>query len=329
MARVIAPFSSRSCSAPRRAFTLVELLVVIGIIAVLISVLLPALSGARRQASLVQCSSNMRQVTMALLMYIQDNKGHLPPAGIPPLPNIYPRGWWWANELVRQNYIRNPSINVYRKTPSLTTEKQFNRSNPFRCPEGVDEDYSQGISFPQGDYPTDALNNGFTILNDTDAAAEGFGIPSWYQLNSRVGTTSAGGVQSGTEWPGGTRATPFIWFNTAGTQANPKLLQDQRISRVLSYVRKSGELIMLAEAANPNWHDNAVSVKYPGLYLKKIAARHGKRSANGANAFVNFAFFDGHVGLFPSADYNTPPTGSTFPQDKFKTGTIFWLGHQF
>jgi prepilin-type N-terminal cleavage/methylation domain-containing protein/prepilin-type processing-associated H-X9-DG protein len=325
----IVPTSSPSRRLTRRAFTLVELLVVIGIIAVLISVLLPALSGARRQANLVQCSSNMRQVTMALMTYIQDNKGHLPPAGIPPLPNIYPRGWWWANELVRQNYIRNPSVNVYKKTPSLTTEKQFNRANPFRCPEGVDEDYSQGAAFPQGDYPTDGLNNGFTLLNDSDAAADGFGIPSWYQLNSRVGTTSAGGVQNGTEWPGGTRATPFIWFNTAGTQANPKLLNDQRLNRTISSVRRSAELVMLAEAANPNWHDNAVSVKYPGLYLKKLAARHGKKTANGANAFVNFAFFDGHVGLSPSVDYNTPPAGSTFPEDKFKTGTIFWLGHQF
>ena len=58
----------------------------------------------------------------------------------------------------------------------------------------------------------------------------------------------------------------------------------------------------------------------------RMAARHGKKSANGANASVNFAFFDGHVALFPSADYNTPPAGSTFPEDKFSSGTIFWLG---
>jgi prepilin-type N-terminal cleavage/methylation domain-containing protein/prepilin-type processing-associated H-X9-DG protein len=313
----------------RRAFTLVELLVVIGIIAVLISILLPALSKARRQAYTLQCSSNMRQVAMALTMYINDNKGKFPPAGIPPLPNIYPRGWWWPNELVRQGYIKTASINVYKKPNSAVTDKKFNRNNPFRCPEGVDEDYSQGANFPQGDYPTDALNNGFTLFNDADAAIDGFGVPSWYQLNCRVGTTAGGGVQGGMEWPSGNSATPFVWFNTAGTQANPAILNDARLRRTSGVVKRGAELIMVAEAANPNWHDPPVSVKYPGLYLKKLAARHGKRTADGANAFLNFAFFDGHVALYPSVIFNTPPAGSTFPEDKFKNETIFWLRHQF
>src|SRR6476660_6717391 len=109
----------RSRSSQRRfGFTLVELLVVIGIIAVLISVLLPALSKARRSAATVQCASNMRQISMGLLTYITTNKGRLPPSGAPKIAGIFPSGWWWANELVRQNYIRGQGLNVY-PTPGM------------------------------------------------------------------------------------------------------------------------------------------------------------------------------------------------------------------
>ena len=64
----------------QRGFTLVELLIVIGIIALLISILLPALNKARESARMIECASKERTIMQAVVMYANDNKGALPSA---------------------------------------------------------------------------------------------------------------------------------------------------------------------------------------------------------------------------------------------------------
>lgn len=134
----------------KRGFTLVELLVVIGIIAVLIGVLLPALGRARLSARRVKASSDIRQLVVAYVQYSIDNKGSLllgyPQATIngqpiraelrdgTPISSIVAQRWPWR--LIR--YVSNIWQVVYHDGP---------------VPDGADGDYVKSV------YPTISLNS--------------------------------------------------------------------------------------------------------------------------------------------------------------------------
>jgi prepilin-type N-terminal cleavage/methylation domain-containing protein/prepilin-type processing-associated H-X9-DG protein len=99
---------TKSTTRPRQGFTLIELLVVIAIIAILAAMLLPALSSAKQKAQRISCVSNLRQIGIAIALYVDDNQGFYPDrrdlkASLPggyrpwtPWPPSDPRAGWGA-----------------------------------------------------------------------------------------------------------------------------------------------------------------------------------------------------------------------------------------
>jgi prepilin-type N-terminal cleavage/methylation domain-containing protein/prepilin-type processing-associated H-X9-DG protein len=311
---------------PRRGFTLVELLVVIGIIAVLISILLPALNKARRAAKQAQCSSNMRQIAMGMLTYINANKGNFPPARVEPGGTVYPEGWWWATELVLGKYINAPNLYRDGQRGQLT----LNTSSAFFCPEGNFETQldDQGGALPK--YPADGFNNQFNygVVSGTNyidrliSPGKYFNVGTWYEPTGRPSSSSTN------NYPGGREASPFVWINDgAGSAA---LMSNPHFRRSLTYVRKPAELVMLAEAISVNYVDQ--TQKVAGHRARRIAGRHGKATDGGTNAMTNLAFFDGHVAAFPTRTWDMAKASASSENDtgfrNFTQETIFYLEQQ-
>jgi prepilin-type N-terminal cleavage/methylation domain-containing protein len=115
-----------------RGFTLVELLVVIGIIAILMSVLMPALKKARQASYEVSCASNLRQLMMGLHMFANEHKGHLP-------GGHYDHQALGQNDPEKRDWIfgnlRTTGIDMNRVPQEGTVFRYVNNDyQVFRCP---------------------------------------------------------------------------------------------------------------------------------------------------------------------------------------------------
>jgi prepilin-type N-terminal cleavage/methylation domain-containing protein/prepilin-type processing-associated H-X9-DG protein len=297
----------------RRGFTLVELLVVIGIIALLVAILLPALKRARDSANVTKCASNLRQIAIGILSYAQDNRGRLPPSAVNPGDLIYPGGWFWSNELVSKRYISGVK-GVDAGGRPLPGE------SAFYCPAGIDED--AGFSGFDALTPRAGKNQQY-VFKPWPTAADG--VRTFYGLNSV--THEPGTVNSAA--PGGSIDAAFAWYNGKNPGSGPTndtdtFLRSARHTRSLSLIKRSALVVMAFDGNTYNWNNIPGST---GLSAR-ISGRHGRASNGGKDGMFNAAFFDGHVAYLSTEPYTNAGTGSN-ALSATRADAVFWLHDQY
>lgn len=269
--------------ARKSAFTLVELLVVIGIIALLISILMPALSKAREQAASAACMSNLRSIGQGFVMYGTDNKGYVIPSytmtGAVGGATVPMEGW--AAILDRDGYIKG---------------KRQNDSSAFVCPSMSDIEGMRGGQTgldpekPKGwmDWPNVRLG---TDNQPVTIPERGFNriirVGYWINADNPIGAA--------------TSFTPDLFYTcSVGYEGTNGVMRHQRSSRI----KRPSQLIVLADGVYAGrQRDNRI-----GTENSRIGYRHG-----GKNPTANVAFADGHV---------EPIAGMSFPRAKGGSVTL-------
>jgi prepilin-type N-terminal cleavage/methylation domain-containing protein/prepilin-type processing-associated H-X9-DG protein len=217
----------------RRAFTLVELLVVIGIIAVLVSVLLPTLGRARRSAEVTACLSNIRQLATALQGYINESRGAMPEAmynnqGIMSPAQNGAAAWGPLNATQAPRF---PGSTVVPAIGEALTPYLGPGTKVWQCPTGGRDANTGDAYLEQGDNPMAGFSTGSgSVLADR-------WLPNYYYMNNKVYHYFSLPTVAATRVKPSFPATDWTVRNVAGMKAGKlRTISGQGASQIVVFV---------------------------------------------------------------------------------------------